>query len=170
MDVADGMIPLRRRPEALRTAVRWSKFLLRHLMADHPADDLLANLYWNMRLLGMPRVPPEAAEWRFLWRWITAWGLAPDLTRCARCGRPAESLFWTGEGLACADCGPGTGRPRFSGEDLSLLRRTAGADVHGVERYGELGELDGARGLFALASRCVGGLLSQDIRDIGFRR
>ena len=170
VDVVDGMIPLRRRPEALRTAVRWSKLLLRHLMAEHPADDLLANLYWNMRLLGTSRVPPEAAEWRFLWRWITVWGLAPDLTRCARCGRLAESLFWTGEGLTCAGCGPGAGRPRFSGEDLSLLRRTAGADVHGVERYGELGELDGARGLFALASRCVGGLLSQDIRDIGFRR
>ena len=49
VDVIDGMIPLRRRPEALRAAVRWAKLLTRHLMAEHPADDLLANLYWNMR-------------------------------------------------------------------------------------------------------------------------
>lgn len=163
VDVADGMIPLRRRPEAIRTAVRWAKLLMRHLMAELPADDLLASLYWNMRLLGGARVPPEAAEWRFLWRWLSAWGLAPDLTRCARCGKPADAAFWTGEALICAGCGPGGSWPRFSGEELSFLRRVADADVSGVERYGELGELVGMRGLFALASRCVRGLLAQDI-------
>lgn len=167
VDVIDGMIPLRRRPEALRAAVRWAKLLTRHLMAEHPADDLLAGLYWNMRLLSAPRVPPDAADWRFLWRWLSAWGLAPDLTRCARCGAPLQkTAFWTGEGWGCTACGPGDDRPRFSGEALSLLRRVADTDISGVERYGERGELDGARGLFALASRCVGGLLSQDIRNI----
>lgn len=162
-DVADGMILLRRRPESLRTAIGWSRLLMRHLMAEHPADDLLANLYWNMRLLAGARVPPEAAEWRFLWRWLLAWGLAPDLTHCARCGSSSGPVAWTGEGLVCAVCAPGGDRPRFSGEDVSLLSRIAAMDVPGVERYGEREELVGTRGLFALASRCVRGLLAQDI-------
>lgn len=169
VDVVDGMIPLRRRPDPLRAAVRWSRLLVRHLMAEHPADDLLANLYWNMRLLAAPGVPPDAAEWRFLWRWLSAWGLAPDLARCAHCGAALGEASWTGEGLICAGCGPQGDRPRFSGEDLALLRRVAGTDVAGVERHGKLGELDGVRGTFALASRCVQGLLSQDIRSSDFK-
>jgi hypothetical protein len=46
----------------------------------HPSDALLANLYWSMKLLG--RVPPEVADWRFLWRWLKGWGLAPQLSEC----------------------------------------------------------------------------------------
>lgn len=169
VDVADGMIPLRKRPEAIRAAVRWARLLMRHLMTECPADELLANLYWNMRLLAASGVPAEAAEWRFLWRWLSAWGLAPDLDRCARCGRSGGSFFWTGEGLVCPACAPGGDRPRFSEEELSFLTRIAGADVSGVQRYGALGEffsLDSRRGLFVLASRCVQGLLAQDIRNI----
>ena len=80
VDVADDMLKLRGRADALFAAARWSKLLIRHLMAGHPSDDLLANLYWNMKLLSEGRVPVEVTEWRFLWRWLRAWGLAPHLS------------------------------------------------------------------------------------------
>jgi DNA repair protein RecO (recombination protein O) len=88
VDVADDMLKLRRRGDAVFAAVRWAKLLMRHLLDGHPSDDLLANLYWSMKLLSEGRVPVEAAEWRFLWRWLKAWGLAPDLRHCA--GSPKE--------------------------------------------------------------------------------
>ena len=82
VDVADDMLALRNRPEALFAAARWSKLLLRHLMEGHADDDLLANLYWNMKLLcGV--LPAEIVEWRFMWRWLKTWGLAPEISECA---------------------------------------------------------------------------------------
>ena len=80
VDVADDMLKLRSRADALFAAVRWAKLLKRHLMDDHPADDILANFYWNMKLMSDGEIPVEAAEWRFLWRWLKTWGLAPDLS------------------------------------------------------------------------------------------
>ena len=82
VDVADDMLLLRSRPEALFTVARWFKLLLRHLMEAHADDGLLANLYWNMRLL-CGGLPVKAAEWRFIWRWLKSWGLAPDISKCA---------------------------------------------------------------------------------------
>jgi hypothetical protein len=80
VDVADDMLKLRSRSDALFAAVRWAKLLTRHLMDGHPADDILANLYWNMKLMSDGEIPVEVAEWRFLWRWLKNWGLAPDLS------------------------------------------------------------------------------------------
>lgn len=82
VDVADDMLTLRRRPEALFAAARWSRLLTRYLMAGHADDGLLANLYWNMKLL-CGGLPAEAVEWRFMWRWLKAWGLAPDISEYA---------------------------------------------------------------------------------------
>jgi DNA repair protein RecO (recombination protein O) len=78
-DAADDMLKLRGRPEALFAAVRWAKLLLRRLPPEHPSDGLLANFYWSMKLLD-GGFPAAAAEWRFLWRWLKDWGLAPDLS------------------------------------------------------------------------------------------
>jgi DNA repair protein RecO (recombination protein O) len=78
-DVADDMLKLRSRSEALFAAVRWAKLLMRRLPPEEPSDDLLANFYWSMKLLD-GGFPAAAAEWRFLWRWLRSWGLAPDLS------------------------------------------------------------------------------------------
>ena len=186
VDIVDDMYPLRKRPEALRTAVRWARLVKRFLIFEHPADELLANLYWNMRLLSVPHVPPAAAEWRFLWRWLEEWGLAPDLRHCARCGREigfsrsrretalnrsrrgpdTARAAWTGEGLLCAACAPEAQeeRPSFTGEDLSLLRQVVGRDVEGVVRMFEDNvSLRARQGVFALAGRCAEGLLRDEI-------
>ncbi|MCR4817767.1 MAG: DNA repair protein RecO [Fretibacterium sp.] len=165
VDIADDMLPLRKRPRALYMAVRWARLIKRFLPSDYPADTLLANLYWNMRLLSAPSVPPAAAEWRFLWRWLEDWGLAPDLNRCARCGRVPDvpdRVMWTEDGLLCADCGQNTqgSRPSFTGKELGLLLRTAARDGESVARAFEKDEsLKKNEALFALAARCAEGLL-----------
>jgi DNA repair protein RecO (recombination protein O) len=89
VDVADDMLKLRSRAEALFAAVRWAKLLTRHLMEGHPSDDLLANFYWSMKLTADGVIPVEAVEWRFLWRWLKNWGLAPSLADCFDCA-PGE--------------------------------------------------------------------------------
>jgi len=87
VDIADGMLHLKRNPEALFAAARWFKLLIRRMMAGHADDGLLANLYWSMKLLGGD-LPVEAVEWRFMWRWLKAWGLAPDVSELG--GTPSE--------------------------------------------------------------------------------
>lgn len=163
VDIADDMLPLRKRPEALYMAVRWSRLVKRFLPFEYPADDLLANLYWNMRLLSSPQVPPAAAEWRFLWRWLKEWGLAPDLAHCSRCGRVLRyEGMWTRDGLLCPDCGRAVREenPSFTGEELALLRQAVEQDgenlVHAFEKDEALWNRGG---VFALAARCAEGLL-----------
>jgi DNA repair protein RecO (recombination protein O) len=85
VDVADDMLKLRASARALFAVVRWAKLLTRHLMEGHPSDDLLANFYWNMKLLNDGELSVEAAEWRFLWRWLKSWGLAPELAEYIDC-------------------------------------------------------------------------------------
>jgi DNA repair protein RecO (recombination protein O) len=82
VDVADDMLKLRSSAHALFTAVHWAKLLMRHLLEGHPSDDLLANLYWNMKLLNDGEIPLDVVKWRFLWRWLKSWGLAPELAEC----------------------------------------------------------------------------------------
>jgi DNA repair protein RecO (recombination protein O) len=78
-DTADDMLKLRASSEALFAAIRWAKLLMRRLPPEHPSDELLANFYWSMKLMD-GGFPAAAAEWRFLWRWLRDWGLAPDLS------------------------------------------------------------------------------------------
>lgn len=79
IDVKDDMLALKRRREALFTALKWVKFLMKYVPYEHSDDFLLANLYWNMKLLSQPSIPHSAAEWRFLWIWLENWGIAPDI-------------------------------------------------------------------------------------------
>ncbi|MDR2523394.1 MAG: recombination protein O N-terminal domain-containing protein [Synergistaceae bacterium] len=131
VDVADDMLPLRGRPEVLFAAVHWVKLLRRRLMEvtvdspSHPSDGLLANLYWNMKLLCSPQIPVEAVEWRFLRRWLKDWGLAPALSQ------------W-------ADCWP---------NGLELLRRVAAAKVDDFLDLDLLRALEPHRRLFRDAAR-----------------
>ena len=78
-EVKDDMLRIRRSKAALLTAMNWSKYLRRYLVYGHPDDALLNILYWCMKLLTLPAVPPDAAEWRLLRLWLEDWGLAPDI-------------------------------------------------------------------------------------------
>ncbi|GHV36202.1 hypothetical protein FACS1894187_10370 [Synergistales bacterium] len=77
-DIADDMLKLRSRRDALFASVGFAKLLKQRVIMEHPSDGLLSNLYWNMKLMdGRAAFPAAAAEWRFLWRWLRLWGLAP---------------------------------------------------------------------------------------------
>ncbi|GHS98636.1 hypothetical protein AGMMS50276_20790 [Synergistales bacterium] len=77
-DIADDMLKLRGRRDALFASVGFAKLLKRRVIMEHPSDALLSNLYWSMKLMDGPAAfPASAAEWRFLWRWLRLWGLAP---------------------------------------------------------------------------------------------
>ena len=78
-DIKDNMLDIRRGREPILTAMNWTKTLIKYLLPGHPDDELLTNLYWSMKMLAVPSVPPEAVNWRFLWLWLTEWGLAPEL-------------------------------------------------------------------------------------------
>lgn len=79
-DIKDTMFRLKRRGlEPLKTAFSFVKSIMQYLPYEQPDDDLLVNLYWSMKLLTVGAVPPSAAHWRFVWRWLTEWGIAPEL-------------------------------------------------------------------------------------------
>ena len=61
-------------------------------MEGHADDALLANLYWNMKLL-CSGLPAEAVEWRFMWRWLKAWGLAPEISEYTAAAASELSLL-----------------------------------------------------------------------------
>ncbi len=77
----DDMLQVRKRGDALVTAVSWANLVLKYLSENQPDDPLLVKLYWNMHLLKFPEIPVEAVNFRFLWQWLTLWGLAPELER-----------------------------------------------------------------------------------------
>lgn len=83
-EVFDDMLALRQREDSLFTAVKWLKLVMKFLTAGQPDDELLANLYWSMKLLARPQIPAEVSDWKFLWRWLESWGLAPDLVNFYR--------------------------------------------------------------------------------------
>ncbi len=78
-DMTDDMLSLRRSSERIMTALKWCRYISKYLEPSRPDDELLANLYWNMKLLAETSIPPDALSWRFIHRWLNIWGLAPDM-------------------------------------------------------------------------------------------
>ena len=96
VDVSEDFWALRRDPERLRILLEWDRLLSLHLVPGHPCDDVLAIFYWSS-ILVRQGVHPLLAEWRFLWKWLNAWGLAPSLEQCVTCGTTlANSALWQG--------------------------------------------------------------------------
>ena len=126
VDVKEHFWELRSCPGALRRGLAWDALLSRLLLPGHPCDEILPPFFWALSFL-RSGAPEEVVEWRFLWKWLRAWGRAPDLERCASCGTPLEEGRWDlkEDGLQCAGCAP-----RSSGPDgwmapplLDALRR-----------------------------------------------
>lgn len=108
-DIKDTMFRLKRRGlEPLKTAFLFVKALFKYLPHEQPDDELLVNLYWSMKLLTFRAVPPSAAHWRFIWRWLNEWGIAPELEEFCSAGN-------------------------FLTEEMELLSQTAGLTIKAVE-------------------------------------
>ena len=80
-EIIDDMYCVRAGRNKILTALNWTKLISQHLLSEQPDNDLLANLYWNLKLLCIQTIPEEAVNWRFLWKWIEIWGLAPDFVK-----------------------------------------------------------------------------------------
>lgn len=78
-DIKDDMLAIRKSREQILTALKWCRLITKYLEPSQPDDALLNNLYWNMKLLCEIYIPPEALNWRFIWQWLSIWGLAPDI-------------------------------------------------------------------------------------------
>lgn len=132
VDVSEDFWVLRKDPERLRMLLEWDRLLSLHLVPDHPCDDVLAIFYWSS-ILVRHGVHPLLAEWRFLWRWLNAWGVAPSLDRCVTCGRQLAEGYWTATGLQCGRCGRG---PSVPAEVLRRLRVAAAASTRELKNGG----------------------------------
>ena len=78
-EILDDMFFIRKSKQTILTSFKWTNAILKYLLPEHPDNNLLANLYWSMKLLSAKHIPIEAIDWRFTWKWLEGWGLAPDL-------------------------------------------------------------------------------------------
>ncbi|MFP4481668.1 MAG: DNA repair protein RecO [Thermovirgaceae bacterium] len=105
VDVKKDFWSLRNQPERMRRAIGWIHTVSLGLLPMHPCDELLPVLYWSLCSLEDESVPPFAVEWRFFWKWLRIWGLAPDLCRCSGCSaRDSKTWVLSDDGLYCRDC------------------------------------------------------------------
>ena len=70
-------LKLRNSKDVILTALSWIKMLIIYLEEGRADDKVLSCFYWGLKLLE-EGVPVEVADWRFVWRWLNIWGLAPE--------------------------------------------------------------------------------------------
>ena len=77
-EIIDDMLNLKIRPEAIKCFMNWGRILSKRIPHKTPDDALLKILYDDMNLLNNFEIPVSAINFRFMWRWLLNWGLAPD--------------------------------------------------------------------------------------------
>ena len=77
IEVKYDALKLRNSREVILTALSWLKLLLMYLEEGRADDKVLSSFFWGLKLLE-DGVPVEIADWRFVWRWLNIWGLAPE--------------------------------------------------------------------------------------------
>ena len=77
VEVKYDALKLRNSKSLILTAFNWVKMLLQYLEEGRADDKVLSCFYWGLKLLE-EGVPVEIADWRFVWRWLNIWGLAPE--------------------------------------------------------------------------------------------
>ncbi|MBN1333310.1 MAG: DNA repair protein RecO C-terminal domain-containing protein [Synergistales bacterium] len=115
---------LRHRPGALRTYFSILKLINSNLPQGHPDDEVLAHLFWTRDLL-IRDCPREVVEWRFLWRWLKSWGLAPEVDICQSCGCGVSQGYISSEGFLCSSCLSGEGKNSIPPINLHVLKKAA---------------------------------------------
>ena len=77
VEVKYDALKLRGSKRLILTAINWAKMLIMYLEEGRADDKVLSCFYWGLKLLE-EGVPVEIADWRFVWRWLNIWGLAPE--------------------------------------------------------------------------------------------
>ncbi len=78
-EILDDFLIFRVTPKKLYIAIEWTKKIIKNLIPGHPDNLLLANLYYSMELLKNKNIPVNLVDFKFTWKWLNIWGLAPDL-------------------------------------------------------------------------------------------
>lgn len=78
IDIKHDCLRLRSSEARLISAIKWVKLLIKYVEERRPDDKVLSCFYWSLILLE-EGVPVQAAEFRFIWRWLNIWGIAPEL-------------------------------------------------------------------------------------------
>ena len=121
VDVRKDFLLLRKHPSRIRRAAEWAASLVKYTLPGHASDDLLPIFYWSLCVLESGRLREDLADWRFYWRWLRSWGLAPNLERCQECGAVLGEALFRGESLLCAKCSRGGRGVKLSARDRSEL-------------------------------------------------
>lgn len=121
IDVRKDFLSLRSSPSRIRCAAEWASSLVKYTFPGHASDDLLPIFYWSLCILESGSLRVDLADWRFYWRWLKSWGLAPDLERCQGCGVELEGALFCGESLFCGRCSGGRYGVELSPRERSEL-------------------------------------------------
>jgi DNA repair protein RecO (recombination protein O) len=108
VEVKEDHWGIRTKPDKLERAMIWARLLVKYLLPAHPCNDVLVIFYDSLYLLERD-VEEGLVEWRFLYRWTKRWGLAPDISRCASCGKKLVKACWDEDVLLCERCHPKNG-------------------------------------------------------------
>lgn len=103
VEVKEDFWNLRKSRGSLQRAMEWSRWISRNTMEGHSCDSLIGLFFWSLRNLEQG-AEGDVAEWRFFWKWLRLFGVAPELDRCAGCGQALEGAIWTEDALLCPRC------------------------------------------------------------------
>lgn len=120
VEVKEDFLGLRSDAQALLCALRLYKTTARETPADCENDALLRML-WSAMLQLKEKTPPYLTEFRYTWKLLDSFGIAPSLELCSSCGALfRDGAVFTQEGLLCPKC---AGSPAsVSQEDIAELR------------------------------------------------
>ena len=133
-DIKEDFWGLRGKTAAINRLLEWDGLLCRHLVPGLQCDEVLT-LFYRSGLLLKEGVHPLVVEWRFLWKWLNEWGIAPSLDICGGCGSRLTSAQLGTSGLHCPSCSRSSGQ-HLSEEMLEQLRESVSLPARKVvERF-----------------------------------
>jgi DNA repair protein RecO (recombination protein O) len=106
-EVLRGFYRIAEDPDKFANCSYALEFTEKLLPEESPAPELFALLTEYFDMMERRRKKFDALTVAFLFKAICLWGAAPELERCARCGRPPQGAFFYGVrdgGLVCGAC------------------------------------------------------------------
>lgn len=123
VEVKEDFLALRSAPQALLCALRLYKLTAKEMPADCENDALLRAL-WSAMIQLKEAAPPYIVEFRYMWKFMSLFGIAPSLEICSSCGALLrDGGLFTEEGLFCPKC---AGEPAvITPDELAEMRMAA---------------------------------------------
>lgn len=127
VEVKEDFLSLRSDPKALLCAMRLYRLTARETPADCENDALLRML-WSAMIQLKEKAAPYIAEFRYMWKLMDLFGIAPSLELCSSCGELFKNgAVFTQDGLLCPRC---AGTSAVIGMEALAEMRAAAALPH----------------------------------------